>query len=73
LQTIPAGVYFHVDSSHYKFEGGKKSHPTGKPVWVQCDGYRCLAVQDKHGDWWAFYNRAKINRVVKVLNYPTPH
>lgn len=38
------------------------------PVWVQCEGFRCLAYRDRRGDWRTFARDEKLPRVVRVLN-----
>ena len=58
-----------MDSSNRKLEGTDKTMRPGEPVWVQCEGYRCLAFQDKKGDWWSFYDRTRIPNVLKVLDH----
>jgi hypothetical protein len=52
-------------------DSGKKTSQSGEPVWVQCEGFRCLAFQDKQGVWRAFYDRSKLPGPVKVI--PNPH
>lgn len=42
----------------------------GEPVWVQCEGFRCLAYLNERGEWRAFSNNAKLTDVVKVLDVP---
>jgi hypothetical protein len=58
-----------------------KAHPhsdpdndEGKPkqsgldvVWVQCEGYRCMAYLDAKGQWVSFPNRRPLNNVVHVI------
>lgn len=44
----------------------------GKPVWVQCEGYRCLAYLNHRGEWRALANNAKLTDVVRVLSDPPP-
>ena len=41
--------------------------PVGIPVWVQCDGYRCLACLDVKGEWRTYSDGSKLAGVVKVL------
>lgn len=38
-----------------------------EPVWVQCNGYRCLAVKDEVGNWRKYHNRSPLPDVVRVL------
>ena len=33
---------------------------SGEPVWVQCEGFRCLAYLNERGEWRAYPNGAKI-------------
>jgi hypothetical protein len=61
-----------MTSSNKKLEGANKSPRPGEPVWVQCDGYRCLAFQDKKGKWWSFYDRSNLPGVIKILSTPSP-
>ena len=44
--------------------------PIGEPVWVQCDGFRCLAYLDTKGAWRTFYDDSKLSGILKVLNQP---
>lgn len=41
--------------------------PVGVPVWVQCEGYRCLAALDHKGQWRTYADGSKLSGVVKVL------
>jgi hypothetical protein len=36
-------------------------------VWVQCDGYRCMAYLDAKGKWLSFPARKVLNDVVRVI------
>lgn len=44
---------------------------TGEPVWVQCEGFRCLAVMTPKGKWKTFYDGKQLFGVVKVIPYST--
>ena len=57
-----------------------KAHPkpagdnAGKPmraglelVWVQCEGYRCMAYLDPKGNWVSFSTRKVLTDVVRVI------
>lgn len=45
----------------------------GEPVWVQCDGFRCLAYLDHRGEWRTFCTNAILTDVVKVLSRLSHH
>lgn len=38
-----------------------------EPIWVLCDGFRCLAYLDHKGEWRAFSTGEKLPKVLKVL------
>ena len=62
-----------VNTSNEKLEGTsvqKQRIPVGVPVWVQCDGYRCLAFLNQRGEWRAYSDCGKLSGVVKVLSEP---
>jgi hypothetical protein len=40
--------------------------PINGPVWVQCDGYRCLAVLDRNGTWKSFFDGKELTDFVNV-------
>jgi hypothetical protein len=42
----------------------------GEPVWVQCEGFRCLAYLDDRGDWRALFDNTKLTDVIRVLSIP---
>jgi hypothetical protein len=42
----------------------------GRRYWVQCSGYRCLAVIDEAGLWKAFYGGEELPDVIKVVDTP---
>ena len=42
--------------------------PCGEPFWVQCEGFRCLAVRDHHNQWRMLYNNKPIAGEVNVLD-----
>jgi hypothetical protein len=44
--------------------------PVNEPVWVQCNGFRCLAYLNQKGEWRAYSSGAKLSNVVKVLDKP---
>ncbi len=48
----------------------KQGVAVGEPVWVQCEGFRCLAYLNHRGEWRVFSNNAKLPDTVKVLNSP---
>jgi hypothetical protein len=37
------------------------------PVWVQCKGYRCMAVLNYKGEWRAYPSHKPLEDVIKVL------
>jgi hypothetical protein len=39
----------------------------GVPVQVQCDGFKCLAFRDKHGNWKDFFTRESLPVVLGVV------
>ena len=49
--------------------GGKTVHdpPDGEPVWVRCEGFRCLAVRDR-GQWRMLYNNKPLAGEVNVID-----
>jgi hypothetical protein len=49
----------------------KQTVSVGEPVWVQCNGFRCLAYLNQNGEWRAYSSGAKLSDVVKVLNEPS--
>jgi hypothetical protein len=61
-------------TSNEKLDGAavERKSCTGEPVWVQCEGFRCLAVLDKQGQWHSFCNRSELLHVLKVLEEPSP-
>jgi len=38
----------------------------GKPVWVQCRGFRCLAIFDQ-GKWKTFFGRNELAGEVTII------
>ena len=38
----------------------------GKPVWVQCPGFRCLAYRDGQGNWRTFFQGDVLADAVSV-------
>ncbi len=54
--------------------GGKsvlsQAGPVNEPVWVQCNGFRCLAYLNQQGEWRAYSSGAKLTDAVKVLDEP---
>ena len=45
-----------------------KAQPTQicEPCWVQCTGYRCLAVRDKNGKWRSYATGKELTDFIKV-------
>jgi hypothetical protein len=48
----------------------KQPVPIGVPMWVQCEGYRCLAFMNRKGEWRAYSDCGKLTGVIKVLSEP---
>jgi hypothetical protein len=48
----------------------EKEVPLETPVWVQCEGYRCLAVLSRQGEWRTLYNDKPLPKVIRVLSHP---
>ena len=46
----------------------KQGVAVGEPVWVQCEGFRCLAYLNHRGEWRAYSNNAKLPDTVEVLS-----
>ena len=50
-------------------EAGKlKESPGNHSVWVQCEGFRCLAYLDGDGKWRNWINGEKLPNVIKILD-----
>ena len=49
--------------------------PAGKhltlavPVYVQCEGFRCLAYRDKSGNWINYYSGEPLQGTVTPVGY----
>jgi hypothetical protein len=43
-----------------------KNPEINKRYWVQCDGYRCLAIMDNAGKWETFSTGKEVTGVIKV-------
>jgi hypothetical protein len=41
--------------------------PVGLNVWVQCDGFRCLAYRTKDGKWMTAFGNKEVKDVIRVL------
>ena len=50
----------------------KNQPPLNEPVWVKCEGYRCLAVLDFEGKWRTYINGAPLQGVIEVLLVTDP-
>jgi hypothetical protein len=48
-------------------ENGKRMRTGLDVVWVQCEGYRCMAYLDAKGKWVSFPNRKVLTDVVRVI------
>ena len=51
-------------------KNGKTEVPDSNPkdlVWVQCEGYRCLAYLDAKGKWINFYTGEKLTENFTVI------
>ena len=44
----------------------------GKPVWVQCPGYRCLAYQDLQGKWRTFFRGEILSNAISMAETMWP-
>jgi len=44
----------------------------GKPVWVQCPGYRCLAYQDLQGKWRTFFRGEILSNAISMAETMRP-
>jgi len=42
--------------------------PVGLNVWVQCDGFRCLAYRTKDGRWLTAFGNKEVKDVIRVLS-----
>jgi hypothetical protein len=61
---------FNIMNAPHRKQDEKTGHepPQGVPVWVRCDGYRCLAVKDRNGQWRVFFNNEPLAGEVQVIN-----
>ena len=42
-------------------------HAINVPVWVQCNGYRCMAVLNYKGEWRTYPNYEPLSDIIQVL------
>jgi hypothetical protein len=42
--------------------------PVGLNVWVQCEGFRCLAYRTKDGKWLTAIGNKEVKAVIRVLS-----
>jgi GH24 family phage-related lysozyme (muramidase) len=42
--------------------------PVGLNVWVQCEGFRCLAYRTKDGKWMTAIGHKEVKDVIRVLS-----
>jgi hypothetical protein len=56
------------DKKPSKKSPGDQAQGNGEPVWVQCEGFRCLAVRDRHGTWKIFYDGVPLSGVIKIVS-----
>jgi hypothetical protein len=43
-----------------------------KPVWVKCDGFRCLAIMDNNGKWKTVFGGKELPGNIEVVDLPEP-
>ena len=43
--------------------------PVGLNVWVQCEGYRCLAYRTKDGKWLTAIGNKEVTDVIRVVPF----
>jgi hypothetical protein len=43
--------------------------PVGLNVWVQCEGYRCLAYRTKDGKWLTAIGNKEVKDVIRVVPF----
>jgi hypothetical protein len=43
--------------------------PVGLNVWVQCEGYRCLAYRTKDGKWMTAIGHKEVKNVIRVVPF----
>jgi len=54
-------------------DGQRSPHAVNVPVWVQCKGYRCMAVLNYKGEWRTYPNHEPVTDIVEVLGeFPEP-
>jgi len=39
-----------------------------KPVWVQCEKFRCMARQDNNGKWKSVFGNTELTTFVKMID-----
>ena len=55
------------ESNDRKHTDERRLPEPGEPVWVQCQGYRTLAVRDEKGKWRTVGKGEELTGPVKVL------
>lgn len=68
LQNGFWGVIYLVKASNEQLGVQGVRLPETEPVWVQCEGYRCLAYLDREGFWRVFSNGKRLPDSVRVLD-----
>jgi len=62
-----------VQKDHCKWPNVEECLPAGhlpeigRPYWVKCKHFRCMAVVDKEGKWKAFYGGEELPEVLNVF------
>jgi hypothetical protein len=56
-----------VDSEPDAAQDGKPMRAGPDLVWVQCEGYRCMAYLDVKGKWVSFPARKVLTDFVRVI------
>ena len=56
------------NSSQQENQGGQHGpYVVNVPVWVQCNGYRCMAVLNYKGEWRTYPNHEPLTDIVQIL------
>ena len=46
----------------------EKLPPAGQTVFVQCEGFRCLAFRGRDGKWRDAFQKTELKGTIQILN-----
>ena len=67
VKALPLEADRCMQMTETRDESGEYPPPRNKPIWVQCEGFRCLAIMEDNGKWKTVFGSRELTGTITVI------